>query len=46
MALVPKGEREQAPELATAILAAGDVVVEEPRDHMGLEETLAPEGVA
>src|SRR5512133_618664 len=40
MALVPKREREQAPELATAILAAGDVVVEEPRDHFRVEVAL------
>ena len=33
VALVPEREREQAPELAAPVLAAGDVLVEEARDR-------------
>ena len=45
VALVPEREREQAPELAREVLAAGDVIVEHARDGRRLQEALAAEHV-
>src|SRR3954470_583057 len=44
--LVPERERQQSPQLAREILAAGDVIVEHARDRFGAEEALTPERVA
>ena len=43
VALVPEREREQPPELPAQVLAAGDVLVEQPRDRRRVEEALAPQ---
>ena len=45
MPLVPERESEQSPELAAAILASLDMVVDQPRDDGRLEVTLTTQGV-
>src|SRR5512132_833429 len=39
---MPEREAKQAPELAREVLAAGEVIVEQPGDRPGLEEALPP----
>ncbi len=43
MSLVPEREREQPPELAAQVLAARDVVVDQPGHGLGPEVALAPQ---
>ena len=43
MPLVPERECEQPPQLAAPVLAAGDVLVDQPRHRLRLEEALALE---
>src|SRR5207237_1168777 len=45
VALVPEGEGEEAPELPASILPSGDVLVDEPRDHLRREEPVPPQRV-